>query len=424
MRSQGNSGSEVLNSGGSGNSSGGGGRSSGSRGDSSSGAGSSYTIYEWCRRPWIAPPSMDGRRNLVEKIAMRCMECSIKLPYIHGKAFYPWMTGIHEWYATTMTSSTNLADASPVLPLNLLPNQYSTSTPPFVSSTPYHYAPSGVRVALLSCFTVSSKGMHKRFADLGMWLAALHWAYFGARFLPTPDILFEASVTCTETTLYQWLNANASVHICGRRLKSWTSRRPSSPISTILLRVGLLHSWPLLGGKKMNKLLQRAHLTLRRLYILCSIAILLVVFYFIYIPAVIGPLLILIWILTMIEFSTRLRKRILKNFDDRIPVFKPGKRLILADKGFIGMVDDRAEKGDVLCHLVGCSEPVVLRRAIGYGEGATERKTYTVIGECYIHFPKDCLYEFLGPTNRSADDYEDKKREWIRNTQVEEIDLI
>ena len=322
----------------------------------------------------------------------------------------------------TVTSSTNLADASPVLPLNLLPNQYSTSTPPFVSSTRYHYTPSGVLTALLSCFTVSSKGRHKRFADLGMGLATHHWAYFGARFLPTPHVLFEDSVACTERTLHQWLKANASIQICGKSLKMWTSQRRTS--TTILLRVGLLHSWPLLGGEKMNKLLQRAHLTLRRLYILCSIAILLVVFYFTYIPAVIGPLLILIWILTMIEFSTRLRKRILKNFDDRIPVSKPGKRLILADKGFIGMVDDRAEKGDVLCHLVGCSEPVVLRRAIGYGEGATERKTYTVIGECYIHFPKDCLYEFLGPTNRSADDYEDKKQEWIRNTQVEEIDLI
>ena len=88
------------------------------------------------------------------------------------------------------------------------------------------------------------------------------------------------------------------------------------------------------------------------------------------------------------------------------------------------MVDDRAEKGDLLCHLVGCSEPVVLRRIMKHGEGATERKTYAVVGECYIHFPKECFYEYLGPTDRSADDYEDKKQEWIRNTQVEEIDLI
>lgn len=124
------------------------------------------------------------------------------------------------------------------------------------------------------------------------------------------------------------------------------------------------------------------------------------------------------------ESSSLLIKRILHTFDDRMPAIKPGKRLILADNGFISMVDDRAEEGDVLCHLVGCSEPVVLRRVREYGEGATERKTYALVGECYIHFPKDRRYEFLGPTDRSADDHEDEKQEWVRNTRVTEIDLI
>ena len=369
----------------------------------------------------IAPHAYDLASGITEsRGTLFCMGSSINRNALLGAGTILRVQCYNIGTIVTMTSSTNLADASPVLTLNLLPNQYSTSTPPFVPSTPYHYAPSGVRIALLSCFTVSSKGRHKRFADLGMWLAALHWAYFGARFLPTPDVLFEDSVMCTETTLYQWLNANASVHICGRPLKSWTSRRPSSPISTILLRVGLLHSWSLFRREKVNKVLQRVHLTLRRLYFLFWIMILVFLSYFVSISAFITPLLILL----VIECCSLLRKKILKNFDDRVPVFKTGKRLILTDKGFIGMADDRAEKGDLLCHLLGCSEPVVLRRVMKYGEGATERKTYAVVGECYIHFPKDCLYEYLGPTDRSADDYEDKKQEWIRNTQVEEIDLI
>ena len=313
-----------------------------------------------------------------------------------------------------MTSSTNLADASPVLSLNLFPNPYSTSNPP------YHYTSSEVLTALLSCFTVSSKGRHKRFSALGS--AALHWDFFSYRFLPTfqpRNVLFEGSVACTGSTLHQWLKANASVQICGRSLKAWTRRGPTSTISIILLRVGLLRSRSLLRLEKVNKLLQRVQLTLHQLYIGFLIIILVIASYYLS-ALVIGPALFVM----LFESSSLLSKKILQSFDNRIPVSKPGKRLILTDKGFIGMADDRAKRGDVLCHLLGCSEPVVLRRVKKYGEGATERKTYAVIGECYIHFPKECLYEYLGPTDRSAADYEDRKQEWIRNTQVEEIDLI
>ena len=334
-----------------------------------------------------------------------CMGCSINQNALLGPGTILRVQCYNVGTIVNMTSSTNLADVSPVLPLNLLPNQYSTSTPPFVLSTPYRYTSSEVLTALLSCFTVSSKGRHKRFADLGMTaLATLHWDCFVYWFLPTfqpQDVPFEGSVACTESTLHQWLKANASIQIWGRSLKAWTRRRPTSTISITLLHVGL---WP------------RSRLLLR----LSLIIILVVISYYSSIVCTIAPALILI----MVDFSQLLSKKILQSFDNRISAFKPGKRLILADKGFIGMADDRAEKGDLLCHLGGCSEPVVLRRVIKHGEGATERKTYAVVGECYIHFPKACLYEYLGPTDRSAENYEDKKQEWIRNTQVEEIDLI
>ena len=230
----------------------------------------------------------------------------------------------------TMTSSTNLADASPVLPLNLLPNQYSTSTPPFASSTPYHYTPSGVLTALLSCFTVSSKGRHKRFADLGTLGRKLQWDFFCNRVLPTsetPHALFDDSLAFTDRTLQQWLKANASVQICGKSLKSWTRRRLTSTIRMILLRLCLLRSRPRLWVEKLNKLLQRVHLALRRLRILFWIIILGLLAYYVSIPISIVPALFMM----MIEGSSLMGKRILRSFDDRIPVFTPGKRLIIAD---------------------------------------------------------------------------------------------
>jgi hypothetical protein len=47
-------------------------------------------------------------------------------------------------------------------------------------------------------------------------------------------------------------------------------------------------------------------------------------------------------------------------------------RLTVADKGFLGMVNNCAKSGDMLFYLVGCSKPVVLRRVRrGTEAGAT-----------------------------------------------------
>ncbi|ERF68415.1 hypothetical protein EPUS_03733 [Endocarpon pusillum Z07020] len=112
---------------------------------------------------------------------------------------------------------------------------------------------------------------------------------------------------------------------------------------------------------------------------------------------------------------------------------EPGKRLMVADKGFLGMVDDGAEKGDMLFYLVGCSPPVVLREVQGDRDGGRDRRRYEVVGKCYIHFTKKDQEEYLGSkAPRSPETasgrlrYERLKEEWVTKLKKkgawEEID--
>lgn len=55
-----------------------------------------------------------------------------------------------------------------------------------------------------------------------------------------------------------------------------------------------------------------------------------------------------------------------------------GRRLMATDTGLVGMAPKRAQKGDVVCILLGCSIPLVLRPSPG-GDG-----TFTLVGECYL----------------------------------------
>ncbi|KAK3331733.1 heterokaryon incompatibility protein-domain-containing protein [Cercophora scortea] len=54
-----------------------------------------------------------------------------------------------------------------------------------------------------------------------------------------------------------------------------------------------------------------------------------------------------------------------------------GKRLIVTNGGLLGMAPREARKGDLVCVLLGCSIPLVLREVPG-------EETFTVVGECYV----------------------------------------
>lgn len=56
------------------------------------------------------------------------------------------------------------------------------------------------------------------------------------------------------------------------------------------------------------------------------------------------------------------------------------KKLLVTAGGLIGMAPPQARKGDVVCILLGCSVPVVLREVhVGH------QSMYKFIGECYLH---------------------------------------
>jgi hypothetical protein len=52
-------------------------------------------------------------------------------------------------------------------------------------------------------------------------------------------------------------------------------------------------------------------------------------------------------------------------------------RLMVSCDGRIGMVTEKAMKGDLICVLFGCSVPVLLRKS-------ASRDSYSLIGECFL----------------------------------------
>ena len=52
-----------------------------------------------------------------------------------------------------------------------------------------------------------------------------------------------------------------------------------------------------------------------------------------------------------------------------------GNRLVLSDSKHVGLAPWNSTEGDIICVLLGCSFPVILRPANGY---------YLLIGEAYV----------------------------------------
>lgn len=60
------------------------------------------------------------------------------------------------------------------------------------------------------------------------------------------------------------------------------------------------------------------------------------------------------------------------------------RRLLVTELGHIGLGPKRAEKGDLVCVLFGCSVPVVLRRFERPELSEQNARTFQFVGECYI----------------------------------------
>jgi hypothetical protein len=69
----------------------------------------------------------------------------------------------------------------------------------------------------------------------------------------------------------------------------------------------------------------------------------------------------------------------LSRMQDTTAPSKMARRLVTTREGHVGMAPPRAQSGDAVCVLFGCSVPVVLRRRHDYED------TWEFIGECYLH---------------------------------------
>lgn len=61
---------------------------------------------------------------------------------------------------------------------------------------------------------------------------------------------------------------------------------------------------------------------------------------------------------------------------ERAERFGWSRRLITTTNGFVGIAPEPSQPGDLVCVMLGCSVPIVLR---------PQKELYTVVGSCYVH---------------------------------------
>jgi Heterokaryon incompatibility protein (HET) len=330
------------------------------------------------------------------------------------------------------TSSTNLMNVS-----SLRSSQSTNSVPSSNSPTLFHYTKRQVTTALFLCFIYDREYRHAypNYHNFDP-PASSNWYIFCLACVSFQSVLSRFDLESGDVgnpNLYsgsvcvQWLKANAKFSVHEKTLEVWT--RTHASYVTIVLQLLfwdgvwggplIFFSVILFGSILLAGLTGSQQDKIIALPILCVVVLL---------------------IFCCLHFSfLRLRERDC----DKMKMFlhdfgrleKRGKKLIVADKGFIGMVDDRAREGDMLFHLVGCSEPVVLREVGGDGDrdrekdknedgdGDRQRKKYSIIGKGYVHFRESERAQYLGPQN-GLRDYDRLRTEWKQSMTLEEIDLV
>jgi hypothetical protein len=189
---------------------------------------------------------------------------------------------------------------------------------------------------------------------------------------------FESSVP--RGLLLQWFEANASLLIQRKTLKRWV-RQPNfwAPLMRILDTRGcLIFVWVMFilefvcGGYTstyMQTLLPIACLG----------------------PFAVFQILAYLWY--GVEIS-RLLSEIWLNMGS---VLQTPKKLVICDKGFIGMACAGAQPGDKICFLAGRTSPVLLREMRSGG-----RVQHTVVGDIYVYLSKSDRKFYDGFTNQKC----------------------
>lgn len=88
----------------------------------------------------------------------------------------------------------------------------------------------------------------------------------------------------------------------------------------------------------------------------------------------------------------------------RIWTFAAGRRLITTEKGYLGQARKDVQRGDLVCILLGCSVPVILRP---HTDGPISR-CYRLVGEAYVH----------GAMNGEAMDWLDESKRRLEDIRI------
>lgn len=351
--------------------------------------------------------------------------------------------GIPIGRVATMTSTTN-----PSGRCSLYPNQPIHSVPLSESQSRSYYSETQVLTALLTCLSLNPQGQHVVFSkhswNLLVMVGNAHvtWHTFCLRCMSAnsqPSHLNSESSDVASTKVHsrrvlsQWLETNATFRIRGRTLKGWIQEEKSNlapllrvldsilAIPSMILLVLLIWTPPIIIAiilsTRYRGIFSGADSSDLPALLFIGIGF-----------AVVSLVVSIAGIFPCVDYREERRKS-KETWDDWTQLVDPGKRLIVADKGFLGLVDDRAMEGDVLFNLVGCPEPVILREVEGRRSRGVEVTRYVVVGKCYVHLAPADQHEYFGPDRGSwnTPQQQEEKEKWLNGTrkwQLEEIELV
>ena len=121
--------------------------------------------------------------------------------------------------------------------------------------------------------------------------------------------------------------------------------------------------------------------------------------------------------------------------DECPPLRQPWRKMIIADKGFLGMAHENAQEGDEMFYIHGSSSAVVLRK-VRDRQDEHDRPKYIFVGQIDMILTEEDWYKYCRPvkTHFSKLDVRDdfarfrrNDREWHdapKNWTFAELDLV
>jgi hypothetical protein len=208
--------------------------------------------------------------------------------------------------------------------------------------------------------------------------------------------------------LTKWLEANSRFLIQGRTLEDWRRER----VSYARPLLPFIHSFFYFIFECIAFCIAAAAPTGVFLAIIFHHR-----FLFIIIPSVV----IFVSCIAVWTFTGGIRSQHLKSgmlLKRCQPLSKPWRKMILADKGFLGMAHEDAQQGDELFYLVGCQSAVVLREVRGNGS-EHHRPQYTFVGQSYVYLTEKDRYKYCGPIEKEISKARERNK-WDKARRLEQ----